>query len=81
MEDKNKDPVVKLEADFFAFQKQWEQQWKKFLENDFTHLVDDVKLLVKQNKNIQKNVGVMEKRILDALGARAYNWVPKENPQ
>ena len=42
---KKEEPVVKLEKEFRDFQK----QWKKFLTNDFHHLVVNVDTLIKQN--------------------------------
>jgi len=78
MEKKKTDnPTKKLETQFLAFQK----EWKKFLENDFSHLVSKVDTLVEQNGVIQQNMGTMEQNILRALGAQAYNWVNKEDPQ
>ncbi len=41
-EKKKEDPIKKLEKEFRDFQKQWGEQWEKFLTNDFSHLVADV---------------------------------------
>ncbi len=79
MEKKKKEnPTKKLEEEFHDFQKQWNTQWNKFLTNDFSHLVAKVDTLVEQNVGIQQNMVTMEKNILKALGARAYDWVEKE---
>ncbi|KKN72926.1 hypothetical protein LCGC14_0406300 [marine sediment metagenome] len=59
-EEKKKDPVEKLGKDFRDFQK----EWRKFLTNDFHHLVDDVATLIKQNDKqhaeIQQGVMLMQ---------------------
>ena len=81
--EKNEDSVKKLEKEFHDFQK----QWVKFLTNDFHHLVvdvgglkTDVGTLIKQNDGMQQNIKTMEKNILKALGARAYDWVGGKVP-
>ncbi len=73
----NEVSIEKLEGEFHDFQ----IEWKKFLENDFSHLVANVNTLVEQNKTIQQNMGIMEQNILKALGARAHNWVGKKVPK
>jgi len=81
VENEPNDPVKKLESEFHSFQ----VEWNKFLTNDFHHLVANVDTLVKQSDAIQQNMTSMEKKmtsmeknIIEALGARAYNWVPKK---
>ena len=66
----DKETIKKLEDEFHDFQK----EWKKFLANDFAHLATNVQTLVKQNETIQQDMKSMEKKILEALGARAYDW-------
>ena len=74
---KKEAPTNKLEKEFHDFQK----EWQKFLANDFHHVAVNVHTLVKQNNAIQQNMGKMEKNILTALGARAYNWVGEKIPE
>jgi len=73
---KKEAPVEKLEQEFRDFQ----IEWKKFLTNDFQHLANDVGTLVQQNAVMQKNMSEMEKKILKALGAQAYDYVKNEAP-
>ena len=83
VEKKNKDPIYKLGIEFLAFQ----LEWKKFLTNDFQHLVanvdtltTNVDTLVKQSNGIKQNIEEMEGKILKALGVRAHNFVKQQYP-
>jgi len=61
MGEKNQDVnTKKLEKDFRTFQK----EWRKFLSNDFHHLLADVSTLIKQNdkqhSEIKQGVRLMQ---------------------
>ena len=81
MEDKKKvEPIVKLEKKIDSL----EEKFDDFLNNHFAHLAEDVTnlksngaTLINQNKAMQQNMVTMERNILKALGARAYDWVNK----
>ena len=66
-EEKKESSIEKLESEVLDFQKQWIEQWQKFLTNDFHHLVEDVTTLIKQNDKqhteLQQGMEIMSKDI------------------
>ena len=69
-EEKKEDSVEKLEKKIDSL----EGKFDNFLTNHFAHLVENVETLMEQNTGIKQSMEAMEKNILKALGARAYDW-------
>ena len=57
--EKKGESIDKLEKEFQDFQK----EWKKFLVNDFHHLVVNVDTLIKQNGEMQQSMVMVGKDI------------------